>query len=85
MLLVAYNGGFRSVVTRLNVNDDFKAVIKVWKNIWNSSMPLWSVLIANFSIVLMAATVMESKRLFIKCPKKPVTNILFYHVNILFI
>lgn len=74
MLLVAYNGGFRSVVTGLNVNDDLNTVIKVWQNIWNSSVPLWSVLIANFLIVLIAATVMESKKLFIKFPKKPVTN-----------
>jgi len=70
MTLVAYNGGFRSFVTKF---DDFEDA-QVWQKIWNSSVPLWSILIANFGVLMICLVVIQSKKLFIKAPKKPVSE-----------
>lgn len=70
MALVVYNGGFRSFVTKF---DDFEDV-QVWQKIWSSSVPLWSILISNFGILIISLIVIQSKKLFIKFPKKPVNT-----------
>ena len=68
IVVVAYNGGFRSFVTKF---DDFEDV-QVWQKIWNSSVPLWSILMSNFGILVICSMIIQSKRLFIKTPKNPV-------------
>lgn len=78
MALVVYNGGFRSFVTKF---DDFEDV-QVWQKIWSSSVPLWSILISNFGILIICSIVIQSKKLFIKFPKKPVCLLFTYKCGI---
>lgn len=77
IFLVAYNGGFRTL-------DDFED-LEVWQRIWKSSVPLWSVLITNFGVLIVCALMIESKRIFVKIPKKPVKRVVKYDHFLTFI
>jgi hypothetical protein len=74
MGLIFYNCGFRSFVKKI---DDFEDVVEVWQKIWNSSVPLWSILISNLVILIILSIIIQSKNLFIKTPKKPVSKPIF--------
>lgn len=67
MTAVAYYGGFHTVESL----DRFEDAV-FWQRLWSSSIPLWSVLMANVGLFAVIVIVALSKPLFLRVPRKPV-------------